>query len=332
MQNRRQTLGYTHISISEREIIMVGQHLRQGVREVARRLGRAPSTISREIARNDRGRGYRAHLAQQRAEERGHVARRPRKTAYGPLRLYIDEKLKTWWAPEQISGRLEYEKAPLRMQVCHETIYRYVLESARTGTDYSDCLRQGHLRHSYGWRGKHRFKRIHVDGKTIEQRPAEVEARSRIGDWEGDSVRGPQRTPGGIATCVDRRTRYLVAAKLENRSAEEYNRALVAAFRQQPHLPVRTMTVDNGMEFSQFPELERKLKTQVYFAHPYRSWERGTNENTNGLLRQIFEKGRDLTGVHPGEIARAATLLNNRPRKCLGYRTPAEAMRTDCCT
>ena len=92
------------------------------------------------------------------------------------------------------------------------------------------------------------------------------------------------------------------------------------------------MTVDNGMEFSQFPELERKLKTQVYFAHPYRSWERGTNENTNGLLRQIFEKGRDLTGVHPGEIARAATLLNNRPRKCLGYRTPAEAMQADCCT
>ena len=128
-------MGYTHISISEREIIMVGQHLRQGVREVARRLGRAPSTISREIARNDRGRGYRAHLAQQRAEERGHVARRPRKTAYGPLRLYIDEKLKTWWAPEQISGRLEYEKAPLRMQVCHETIYRYVLESARIGAD-----------------------------------------------------------------------------------------------------------------------------------------------------------------------------------------------------
>jgi len=325
-------LGYRHISISEREIIMLGQHLRQGIREMARRLGRAPSTVSREIARNDRGRGYRAHLAQQRAEERRHVARRSRKTVYRPLREYIDEKLQVYWAPEQIAGRLEYENAPPPMRVCHETVYRYVLESAQAGKDYSDCLRQGHLRHAYGWRGKHRFKRIHVDGKTIEQRPAEVEHRSRAGDWEGDSVRGPQRTPGGIATCVDRRTRYLVAAKLENRSAEEYNQALIAAFRHQPGLPMHTLTVDNGMEFSQFPELERKLETQVYFAHPYCSWERGTNENTNGLLRQIFKKGRDLTGVHPGEIDRAATLLNNRPRKCLGYRTPTEAMQANCCT
>ena len=325
-------MGYTHISITERETIMLGQHLQQSLRAVARQLGRAPSTVSREIARNDRGRGYRAHLAQQRAEDRRHVPRRPRKTVHGPLRTYLDEKLRLYWAPEQISGRLKYEEAPPRMRVCHETIYRFVLESARAGTDYSDCLRQGHVRHSYGWRGKHRFRRIHMDGKTIEQRPAAVEQRSRVGDWESDSVRGPQRTEGGIATCVDRRTRYLVAAKLENRSAEEYNRAIIAAFRQEPGLPVRTMTVDNGMEFSQFPELERKLKTQVYFAHPYCSWERGTNENTNGLLRQFFKRGRDLTGVHPGEIVGAATLLNNRPRKCLGYRTPAEAMQADCCT
>ena len=325
-------MDYRHINISERESIMLGQHLRQGIREMARQLGRAPSTISREMARNDRGRGYRAHLAQKRAEEHRRIPRRTRKTVHGPLRNYLDEKLRMYWSPEQISGRLGYEQASSPMRVYHETIYRHVMESAKAGTDYSECLRQGHLRHAYGWRGKHRFKRIHAAGKTIEQRPAEVETRSRVGDWESDSVRGPQRTSGGIATSVERRTRYLVAAKLENRSAEEYNRSIIAAFQSQPGLPMHTMTVDNGMEFSRFPELEKRLKTQVYFAHPYCSWERGANENTNGLLRQIFKKGKDLTGVHPGEIARAATLLNNRPRKCLGYRTPAEAMKAECCT
>ena len=325
-------MGYTHISITERETIMLGQHMQQSIRALARQLGRAPSTISREIGRNNRGRGYRAHLAQKRAEERRRIPRRPRKTAYGPLQRYLDEKLRRFWSPEQISGRLGYEQAPPAMRVCHETIYRYFLALARAGLDYSEYLRQGHLRHAYGWRGKHRFKRIHLDGKTIEQRPAEVAARTRVGDWESDSVRGPQRTPGGIATCVERQTRYLVAAKLKNRSAEEYNRAVIAAFQRQPNLPVQTMTVDNGMEFSQFPELERRLQTQVYFAHPYCSYERGTNENTNGLLRQFFEKGRDLTGVGASEIARAVSLLNNRPRKCLGYRTPVEAMQAECCT
>jgi IS30 family transposase len=309
---------------------MLGKHLQLSIRAIAKQLGRAPSSISREIARNNRGRGYRAHLAQKRAEEHRHLPRRSRKTTYGPLQTYIDNKLRLLWSPEQISGRLGYEQAPPRMRVCHETIYQYMIESAKAGKDYSNYLRQGHLRHSYGWRGKHRFKRIHLDAKTIEERPAEVEDRSRAGDWENDSVRGPQRSRGGIATSVERKTRYLVAAKLENRSAREYNRALIAAFRSQPALPLHTMTVDNGMEFSQFPELEKELKTQVYFAHPYCSWERGTNENTNGLLRQIFKKGSDLTGVHPGEITKAAALLNNRPRKCLGYRTPAEAMEAEC--
>jgi IS30 family transposase len=264
-------------------------------------------------------------VAQDRALERRHVARREKKLSHLPLREYVDQKLRSYWSPQQISGRLKLEGAEQRMQISHETIYQFIIGAAKEGIHYEGFLRQCHRRHTYGWRGKKRFKRIR-DFKRITERPAVVAERSRVGDWESDTVRGPCCNQPGIATHVERKTRYLIAVKLESRKAEAYNQATIAAFQKQPNLPIFTMTVDNGMEFSQFKDMEKALHMNVYFAMPYHSWERGQNENTNGLLRQFFPKGLDLGGVHPAEIDEVVDQINNRPRKCLGYRTPREAM------
>lgn len=318
-------MGYHHLSVREREVIMI--ELKQGttLERIAVQLGRAVSTISRELRRNGGPELYRAHRAEDRAQVCRHKPRRMSKMANEKLRRYVDKKLRLRWSPEQIAGRLRYEHRPESMRICHETIYRFIMASVLEGVDYGPYLRQGHRRHTYGWRGNKRFKRIR-NFKTIDQRPAIVAQRKRIGDWESDTIRGPRWGQAGIATHVDRQTRYLVACKLEARTASAFNQATIKAFKKTP-LPVHTMTVDNGMEFSQFGELEQALNTHVYFAHPYHSWERGLNENTNGLLRQYFPRGRDLTGVHPREIREAVLALNQRPRKCLGYRTPTESLQ-----
>ena len=321
-------MGHKQLSIEDREVIMKELGKGSRVRAIGRELGRAASTVSREIRRNDRGRGYGAHRAQTRALDLRHKPRRPLKLAHEPLRQYVDQKLRQYWSPEQIAGRLQHEGASGPMRISHETIYRFIQREAERGVSYERYLRQGHRRHSYGWRGKRRFKRIR-NTVSIEQRPAVVAERSRLGDWESDTLRGQSRKPAGIATHVERKSRYLLAAKLESRKAKAYNEATIRAFEQRADLPRHTLTVDHGMEFSEFKTLEEALKVQVFFATPYHAWERGTNENTNGLLRQFFPKRRDLTGVHPRELEQVVQLLNHRPRKCLGYRTPTEALRED---
>lgn len=322
-------MGYQQLTISEREVIMIEHGNGVGVSEIARQLQRSVSTISRELARNDRGRGYRAHVAEERAQRLRMQERREPILSQGWRRIYVDEHLREYWSPQQIAGRRrrDYPLDPTKW-VSHETIYRYILRAAQQGIDYEPYLRQGHRRHRYGYRGNHRFKRIR-GFKKIEERPVVVSERSRLGDWESDTLRGSGRTASGIATHVERKTRYLVLAKLDTRQAATYNEATRRAFASQPALFVKTMTVDNGMEFSLFAQLEHALQTQVYFATPYHAWERGQNENTNGLLRQFFPKSADLTAVTQDELRRVEARLNHRPRKCLMYRTPAEALKAE---
>lgn len=322
-------MGYQQLTLSEREVIMIEHGKGVAVSQIARHLQRSVSTISRELARNDRGRGYRAHVANERARRLRTRAHREPILNPGWRRMYVDEHLRKYWSPEQISGRLrrDYPLDPSKW-VSHETIYRYIMMAAQQGIDYEPFLRQGHRRHRYGYRGKHRFKRIR-GFKKIEERPDVVSERSRLGDWESDTLRGSGRASSGIATHVERKTRYLVMAKLDTRQAATYNEATQRAFASQPALLVKTMTVDNGMEFSLFAQLEHALQTQVYFATPYHAWERGQNENTNGLLRQFFPKGVDLTAVTQEEIRAVEDQLNARPRKCLMYRTPAEALNAE---
>jgi IS30 family transposase len=166
----------------------------------------------------------------------------------------------------------------------------------------------------------------------IDRRPKVVAARQRIGDWESDTVEGG-KGKGLLATHVERKSRYTVAVKVSDKSAPTVTRATVKGLRRIPVQKRKTMTLDNGKEFSGFAQIERRLDIRTYFAHPYHSWERGTNENTNGLLRQFFPKGTDFTQVTDSEVDRVERLLNNRPRKCLGYRTPAEVFwaKPKCC-
>ena len=316
-------MGWKQISIEEREVVMIRVASGCPVGQIAEELGRHRTTIWREIRRNDYRRGYWATASHKRAVNNRRKARRPSRLSYLPLREYVEKNLKLYWSPEQIAHRIELDyPADLRMRICHETIYRFILKEERS---YIRYLRQAHRRNRYAWRGKKRYKRIR-GGKHIVNRPSVAELRIFPGHWEGDSVRGPKDSAAGLATQVDRASRYLVAASLSDRKAKTYNEAVIEAFKHSA-LPVETMTVDNGMEFSMFSELEEALDTEVYFARPYHSWERGTNENTNGLVRQFFPKGTDFSGVNPREVEQAAGLLNNRPRKCLGYRTPAEVMK-----
>jgi len=319
-------MGSQHISIREREIIMIRVNQGAGPAQIARELGRDKGAISRELRRNVASAGYSAQQAHAFAAMRRAVPRRGAKMADVRIRAYAHNRLCTWWSPEQIAGRMKQDHPQdATMRVCHETIYKFIGQQKRAGVDYTPYLRQRHARNGYGWRGNHRFKRIR-DGRGIEQRPAAVETRRQAGHWEGDTMRGGGNSPVGIATQVERKTRYLVAALVSTRKAADYNEATRRAFAAQPGLPRRTLTVDNGMEFAEHKTLEQALGVAIYFARPYHAWERGTNENTNGLLRQFFPKGTDLGTATDAELQRVVKLLNNRPRKCLGYRTAEEAM------
>ena len=314
-------MGYGHLSIDERESIM--KMVAQGFSysEIGQRLGRHKGTISREWRRNVSSTGeYRPHLAQRYYRKRRAAAKTPyRLEEDGKLRRYVSSKLRQYWSPEQISGRLRRER---KIKLSPVTIYSWIRRERSAGGTLYRYLRQSHRR-----RRKRRGSEDHrgqiPDRRMIDQRPQVVNARQRIGDWESDTVEGVKGR-GLIATHVERKGRYTVAVKVADKSADTVSQATLRFMKKLPPQKVKTMTFDNGKEFAGFKELERGLAMRSYFARPYHSWERGTNENTNGLLRQFFPKGMDFSTIGQSEVDRASKLLNNRPRKCLNYRTPAE--------
>ena len=307
-----------HLTMYEREVIEV--HVRAGgsMRSAARELGRAASTISREIRRNEQGGEYEARAAHRKAANRLRAWRRPRRFDDARLVRQVKKGLFRQDSPEQIVGTWPEDLPKVSIQ----TIYTFVKKEQPRWLKH---LRQGRSRFSPSYRQPRKYQRIR-DIKTIRQRPAVANERGRVGDWESDTVRGSDRQ-AGIATHVDRRTGYVVLAKVMNRSAEAYNQATLQAFnRQSARLPTQTFTVDHGMEFGKFAELERARKAQVFFAQPHCAWQRGTNENTNGLLRQYFPKTRDFRFISETELLRVEARLNSRPRKRHGYRSPFELM------
>ena len=318
-------MEYRQLIISERHIIMIRLKDKQGIRRIAQELGRSQSCIWREMARN--AWPYDAETAQQRAHGLKRVRRR-RKLDCGPLRDEVDRRLRRFDSPEQIAGRLRIDFADGAFRISHETIYQFIEQVAAEGVDYTPFLRFGIRKRRYGCCGKSKYQRIR-NGRSIEDRPAAVEARQEFGHFESDTVKGQFTSPVGIATHLERKTRFLVATLLPDRSAATYNRQTRRAFARHLRMEVKTLTVDNGMEFSRHRQMEQALGAKVYFAHPYRAWERGANENTNGLLRQFFPKRTDLSQTTPRHLQDAVDNLNNRPRKCLGYRTPAEALQTE---
>ena len=284
---------------------------------IAEAVGVNKSTLSREIRRNRGERGYRPKQAHEKAIFRREHAKKRVKLTDG-LKQIIVEKVSLDWSPDQISGYLKQGKVA---EISHETIYQFLLEDKRTGG-----VLYKHLRHS----GKKRKKRYSAKDRrgqiknrvSIEERPAIVDKKERLGDWEGDTIIGKQQQKA-IVTLVDRASKKVLIGKVATKHSNIVTNSIVGLISPVKDI-THTITVDNGKEFSGHEATAKALCATVYFAHPYSSWERGLNENTNGLIRQHMPKGSSFNGISARKIILIRDRLNNRPRKSLGYRTPNE--------
>lgn len=318
-------MSYKHLSFDERNVIYQMRVLGHSQAEMARCLGRAAGTISRELRRNGESDGrYFSGSADMQAYVRGRQHLRRPKTGNRALMAYVERKLCRHWSPEQIAGRVrEVGRGVLgRVTISHTTIYRWIWSDRQRAERFKPYLRVAwkKRRKPYGKASK----RGQIPGRvSIEERPEVAAGRQRIGDWEGDTLVGKGRR-GYVATCVDRASRYLVARRLDRCTARQTNAALHDGLRRLPAEKRQTLTTDNGREFARHRRLAKLLGLHVYFAHPYTAWERGTCENTNGLLRQYLPKWISFSELTDWQLESYVRALNNRPRKCLHYRTPAE--------
>lgn len=316
------------LSLAEREEVSRGLASQESIRSMATRLGRAPSTISREIQRNKGPKKYRAVDAEDRAWRR---ARRPKRCrlAHRPeLARFVAEKLADDWSPEQISGHLarDFGHDP-EMQVSHETIYKTLFIQARgvLAKQLQRHLRTRRpIRRSIHNRTKGLQRSVIKGLVPISERPAEVEDRAIPGHWEGDLLLGRGVTQ--IATVVERSSRFTVLVQLEGRDMQTVATALSKKMNQLPAEVRRSLTWDRGMELASHQDVTAWTGLEVFFADPRSPWQRGTNENTNGLLRQYFPKGSSLAGIAQDELDAVARKLNTRPRKTLDYATPAATL------
>ena len=323
LPRRRSRLALT---LFEREAISRGIVAGQSMRSIARLLDRPPSTVSREVRRNDGYNQYRAALADEQAWAR---ARRPKacKLAVNPwLRRVVVRKLRLNWSPEQIAGWLKTAHPGEEInQVSHETIYRSLFVQAR------GVLKKELLQHLRLKRSNLRSKQISKKGEghgqikdmiSISERPASVEDRAVPGHWEGDLITGSKNSY--IATLVERHTRYVMLVKVADKGTDTVVSALIKQAKKLPTELYKSLTWDRGKELSDHRRFSLETNIDVYFCDPRSPWQRGSNENTNGLLRQYFPKGTDLSVYSQAHLNKVARQLNERPRKTLGFETPAE--------
>ena len=320
-------MSYKHLKLEERYVIAHLKLFKLSLREIGRRLKRSASTISRELKRNT-GKYQKVYWyedAQNWAEQRKTQDRLSIKKTDEQLYRYVISGLQTGWSPQLISGRLRREY-PIHRNMCisTETIYRWIYRDAHEGGQLYELLPRHHKKRKRH-RGRLKLRGRIKDRVGIEQRPKVVDSRSRYGDWESDTLEGA-KGKGALATHVERKSRYLLVSKLKDKRACTYTQRAVSVFRKIPDKYLKTMTVDNGKEFSGFKQIEQRVGVKVYFADPYAAWQRGTNENTNGLLRRYFPKGFDFSRVSHYLVSKVVRKLNNRPRKCLDYRTPREVL------
>jgi IS30 family transposase len=320
---RQRTRASGQLNAFEREEISRGLASGMSMRELARQLGRAASTISREITRNGGLQGYRAGQAELDAWDR---AARPKPCLLGrnePLRRLVCQKLQQDWSPQQIAGWLRIvHQNDAAMQVSHETIYRSLFIQAR-GVLKKELM--SHLRSRRQMRrSKHSTAKQGqiVDAVSIRQRPTEIEDRAIPGHWEGDLIAGTANSY--IATLVERHSRFTVLVRVKGKDTAGVVNALIERVRQLPKQLMTTLTWDRGCELAQHNRFTVATDVQVYFCDPRSPWQRGTNENTNGLLRQYFPKGTDLSGYSQRHLDAVARKLNSRPRKTLDFATPAD--------
>ena len=325
-------MPYTNLSKSDRRVIAMLLAAGMSRADIGRELHRSKGTISREISRNSILRGKQREYVGAAAHElatnrRKAASSRKTKLVDSLLLGYVKAKLKLQWSPEQISGRLKQTQTQDSSQrISHVSIYHWIQQDRENGGTYFKHLRQSKRRRR---RKKTSLaKYFSVPGKvSIKDRPEVVERRKRIGDWEGDLVQGKD-AKSYLVTLVERRTGYLIFKRVSNKKAHVVRKAIEKMLKRIPKRFRKTMTFDNGTEFSEFKKMESALSLKVYFANPYSSWERGTNENTNSLIRQYLYKGRDFLSVPRKELAKIHRRINNRPRKRLHYKTPNEVFKT----
>lgn len=323
-------MKYKHFSIEEREKIQELLWQKASIRVIAKAIGRCPSSVSREIKRNiPTKRRYTPRLANERAIIKRASRGRKLRLKSGFIRRYVVTGLKSGLSPEQIAGRLHLEQP--NESISHEAIYQYIYSQAqregwgemrRGYHDLRKYLKRRHKRR--GQKGMRSVQRVfRPKGPSIDSRPKEVETRKTIGHWEGDSVIS-KKSKIGLNTLVERKTGLVFITKISDRTASITKEAVVKRLAELPKEARRTLTSDNGSENFSYDEVQKEIDILWYFAHPYHSWERGTNENTNGLIRWYFPKGTDFATISDEEIKAVETALNNRPRKRLGWRTPLE--------
>jgi transposase, IS30 family len=320
-------MEYTRLTEAEREHISIGLAKGMSIRGIARFLGRAPSTISREVCRNTSSDlSYGAFPAQQRATTLASKHHSVRKIDKNPLlNTVVENGLSLYWSPEQIARtvRRMFPNEP-QMHISHESIYTYLYVQGK-GTLKKELTRylryQRTVRHPRTGRAEKRGKI--PDMISIHERPVEIETRTVPGHWEGDLIMGAKNRTA-IGTLAERSSRYLLLVRLGGHDAETVRKAFGEAMRTLPEHMRRTLTYDQGKEMSEHRLFTRETKIQVYFADPHAPWQRGTNENTNGLVRQFFPKGMDFTDVTDDQIAWVQDIINTRPRKTLTWRTPSE--------
>ncbi len=310
-------MNYRHLNSEERYYIEIERKKGVSINKIAKALGRSQSTILREIVRNTGKRSYRHKQAQGLTIER-HKKKRKNIKLTDDIKEKIKAYLEQDWSPEQISGRMKQEGI---ISIHHETIYQYILSDKKTGGKLYLCLR--HQGKTYRKRYGSAHNRTGIPGRVdISERPKEANERLRIGDWEADTIIGKNHK-GAILTLDDRVSKLRLAAPLGAKKASRVQvmmSVLLAPIKEFVH----TITFDNGKEFTLHEAIAETLDCQTYFAKPYHSWERGQNENANGLLRQYFPKAMELVDVTTEKVFKAVHILNSRPRKCLGFKTPYE--------
>lgn len=319
---------FTREKRSEVSALLRAGHTCRGIAQI---LGVSPSTISRELrrnrCRNSRSQsGYHAREAHRQAKQRRHQANQHRSKINARLAQLLEELIvEATWSPEQIAGWLKRHRP--KLAVCHQTIYTWIKQQRPDLKAHLHC-RKGKYRRTRANKQRQLARRKQAAIRHISKRPKHIELRKTKGHWEGDTIHGCRHS-GYIATFTERKTGFLVAKVLskDHFSSTGFTQAALEGLSDLPDRYLRTLTLDNGPEMKQPEELERLLGLSVYYATPYHSWERGTNENTNGLLRFFFPKKMDFSKLTQTELDIAVKLINNRPRKRLGWQSPAKMFR-----
>ena len=308
-------MSYKHFTLTERVFLQEMKKAGVSIRFIASFMGRSPSSVSRELRRNSGQDGYRALKADNTAAARRKNVPVKALKPGSPEYLYVIDKLERYWPPEAICGRWSLEH-PEEKPIHYSTIYRHIQQGRLVGITRKEHLRRRGKRKRSACGGQMTI----TPNRLIKEWPDEIKDRSRLGDWEGDTITGKIGS-GLITTLVDRKSRFVKAGKVESKHADIQRRSIENLLKDQI---VNSLSLDNGVEFAEHEAIEKSLNTKIYFAEPHCPWQRGSNENINGLLRFFFPRGSNFKDITQEDVERAVGLLNGRPRKCLGWLTPEE--------